>query len=254
LAPTPASDPRVVALLESSPRWWHVDAVAVTGSTNADVVALAQVGTASGYVLVAERQTAGRGRLDRTWHDHPGGSLLLSCLVDAPATATHAPLAAGLALVDAISGTGAQPTLKWLNDVELDARKCAGVLIEVTGDGRLVVGVGVDLDWRGVARDGERQRWTSVAEHVGADIDGAGLLVRLLGALDRHLRTADDDPAALVDRYREACSSLGRDVTVELGTRTVRGRASAIDARGALVVETAEGPVTVEVGDVVHLQ
>ncbi|MFW6091869.1 MAG: biotin--[acetyl-CoA-carboxylase] ligase, partial [Actinomycetota bacterium] len=116
--------------------------VASTGSTNADVAAAAAAGEAEGYVLVADRQIAGRGRLGRPWSSPAGSSLSVSCLLRPPPTVgpghwSWLPLLVGVAAVEAVrDAAGVEPRLKWPNDVLLDGAKLAGILVErVEGTG-----------------------------------------------------------------------------------------------------------------------
>lgn len=227
-------------------RWTAREHLAETPSTNAVALARAREGAPSGLVVTTDHQTAGRGRLGRRWLDLPAGaSLPVSVLVDAPRRPTLVPLAAGLAVVDAV-GRGAG--LKWPNDVLVGGRKVCGILVESAPDGRLVVGTGVNVDWRGVVRDGD---WTSLAEVDGADVDRGDLLDRLLDGLDARL---DLDPDRLLDDYRRVCVTLGREVRVELPSGVLVGVAEDVDGSGALRLRTGEGAVTVRAGDVEHLR
>jgi BirA family transcriptional regulator, biotin operon repressor / biotin---[acetyl-CoA-carboxylase] ligase len=128
---------------------WHV---AVTGSTNSDLLDAAAAGAPDRSVLVTDHQTAGRGRLDRRWDAPPGANLLVSMLFrdvpDPPVALTHR---VGLAVVDAardIAGAVEQHvdvSLKWPNDVLLGGRKLAGILAQRSPDGPVVVGLGLNV-------------------------------------------------------------------------------------------------------------
>ena len=120
-------------------------------STNRYLVDEAGAGAAPGLVVVADEQSAGRGRLGRTWVAPPGASLLASALLDGDAPAEHRHLvlvAAALAAIDAVdSHCGFRPRLKWPNDLVVGDRKLAGLLAEAAGTGAIVVGMGLNVDW-----------------------------------------------------------------------------------------------------------
>lgn len=255
-APTAALD----ALVDGPSLWHSVEVLDEVGSTNDVVAERAGSGTPAGLVVVADRQTAGRGRRGRAWEDVGAeGSLLVSTLLDTPPRhATLVPLAAGVAVADALRRRGVPARLKWPNDVLVPAadglRKCAGILTEQHGR-HLVVGMGVNVDWRGVARDGERAGWSSVAEALGADVDRWDLLADILRALEAWTRDLARDPVRLLASYRTRCATLGQQVEVSVPSgEVVEGRAVDLGQDGSLVVEGAAGPVTIAAGDVVHVR
>jgi BirA family transcriptional regulator, biotin operon repressor / biotin---[acetyl-CoA-carboxylase] ligase len=257
---TLADHPRVAALL-SGPLGWHtVEHLAEVGSTNDVALERVRQGVPAGLVVVADHQTAGRGRGGHRWEDAPGddASLLVSVVVaPPPAHVQLISLAGALAVADAVRRAGARPELKWPNDVLLDGRKCAGVLAERHRVGErdvLIVGLGIDVDWRGTERTGEATAWTSVAEAAGADVDRGDLLADLLRALATWLRSIPTDPLRLLTTYRAACVTVGRQVEVDVpdGT-TLRGRAVDLDRDGRLVVDTGDQQLAVNAGDVRHL-
>lgn len=254
-----ASHPAVQAAVRSAHHLTlHQHHPSVT-STNDVALSGVGAGVPLGLVVTADRQTAGRGRHGRTWTDDVAGpegpgNLAVTVVVALPAHAPGlTPLATGLAVHAAYASAGADPELKWPNDVLLDGRKAAGILVErhtVVGREVAVIGCGLDLDWRGVPRDGDAARWTSLAESLGEGIDRGRVLADLLEALDRELWGLGG-PAALLARYRERCGTLGRDVEVALpGGRRVAGTAVDLDGDGLLVVDTGRERVTVRAGDV----
>lgn len=217
-------------------------------------------GARPGTLVMADRQRAGRGRHGRSWRDgpHPLASLAASLVMpDRPAALGLVPLAVGLAVRDAVrdavtdEATAGTLALRWPNDLLIGAapaRKCAGVLVERralapaergVAPSVLVVGVGIDIDWRdapsaGRAGSGERD-WTSLAEASGAPVDPVALLAGLIDALERWL---DADAARVLASHRAASASLGRDVVVTAadGSR-LGGRALDLMPDGALVLE-----------------
>ena len=220
------------------PPGWQVTEVVETGSTNADL--LARVDTAPDRtVLRADHQTAGRGRLDRTWDAPPGANLLVSLLFrevpDDPTELTHR---VGLAIVDtARELAGVEASLKWPNDVVVDDAKLAGILAQRAPNGVVVVGAGINLGWA-----------PPDAARLGDDIAPSGALAVVLRAYDAL-------PADITARYRAALGTLGRQVRVERHGDTIVGRAVDIDHDGRLVV-IDECALThhIDVGDVVHLR
>ncbi len=171
----------------------------------------------------------------------------MSCLVDLPPRPTLVPLAAGLVVADVVARAGAEPELKWPNDVLIAERKCAGVLVEVCKR-LLVVGIGLNTDWRGAMPP---ESWTSLAEELDHEVDRWAVLVDLLDALDHRLA---QDPDRLLADYRDNCSTLGREVVVEGSGRMIAGVAVDVDERGALEVWTDGRAVAVDAGDVIHVR
>jgi BirA family biotin operon repressor/biotin-[acetyl-CoA-carboxylase] ligase len=246
--------------------WTSVTVVDSTGSTNADLVA---AGGPEGQVLVAEEQTAGRGRLGRSWASRPGASLLFSVLVRPdsipPGRRSWLPLLAGVAVATAVrSVSGLPATLKWPNDLLIDHRKFTGILAEQTGDA-VVIGIGINVANQAdelPAGPGGLPPTSLLAE--GADVSRQELLVEILRQFERHYLPfkANPDPVAtgLAAEYENLCATLGRRVRVELPAgRTLTGEATGIDADGRLLV-TSDGGVTpgsvtpVSAGDVVHVR
>lgn len=207
--------------------------------------------------VVADEQTAGRGRLGRSWSTPPGRALAVSVLVEPTATPSWLPLLAGLAVREAareVAGVGT--LLKWPNDVLVPAdgdRKLCGILCELVPAG-VVVGVGVNVSQtRAELPVGTA---TSLAL-AGADgVDRERLLTAYLQHLARlHQVLAGDGPGRLRTAYEEASATIGTDVEVHLPAGEVLGgRATGIDAHGRLVLTTAAGERSVAAGDVVHVR
>lgn len=250
------------ALTRPDGLWQRIQLVASTGSTNADAAAAAQTGAPHGLVIVAEHQTAGRGRLDRGWTAPPRSGLTFSVLLRPTVPAGHwhwlSILAALATSVAVAEQCGLEPRLKWPNDLLLDDRKLAGVLAERIGDA-VVVGVGLNVSLR--AEELPVENATSLllagAEHPDRD--------RLLRAVLRtwadwyqRWEAAGGDPVGcgLRSAYLDRCATLGRQVRVELpaGQPPLYGEAVDLDESGRLVVRSAAGDQAVGAGDVVHVR
>jgi BirA family biotin operon repressor/biotin-[acetyl-CoA-carboxylase] ligase len=238
-----------------------IEAHDVIGSTNDRARELLADGGSEGVVVVADAQSAGRGRRDRRWHSPAGRSLSLSAVVRPRLAARDAwqlALAAALAVTKACEPV-ATTWLKWPNDVVgPDGSKIGGILIEtvieadrVTG---AVVGVGLNLDWRRDEMPAEiREAASSLSELGDAPIDRVALLDRLLEALSDELDWIEDGVSPL-PRYRERCRTLGMRVTVAVGERTIDGVAVDLDVDGALIVQAGEARERVESGEVLRVR
>ena len=242
-------DERVRADLAASTRFNDIRVLEVTDSTNRVVAELAAGGAPEGVVVEAEVQTAGRGRLDRTWEAAPGSGLLVSVLLrpaGLPLARWHLlTSAAGLAGSDACAEvSGFRPSLKWPNDLVAGSGKLAGILAESSA-GAAVVGMGLN-----VHSGPPGSAWLD--QLAGRRVSRAALLVAWLRAFDRLL----DDWDLVASRYRAECSTVGRQVEVEQADGKLAGTADTIDDQGRLVVRPAGGgaPVVVSAGDVVHLR
>lgn len=260
-----AADPRVRACLMASTVWHGLTHQAEVGSTQDLALQSLRLGQRPGLVVVADAQTAGRGRAGRSWRDDvagPGGpaNLAVTATVAAPENnAGLVPLATGLAVASAYRAAGADPRLKWPNDVLLGGRKAAGILVErhtlPDGPTVLLIGCGLDLDWRGVERSGDAAGWTSLAEAIDGEVDRAQVLVDLLEHLGSRVAQLPSRPEEVLAAYRPQCATIGRQVRVERpGGQVLVGRASSIDASGRLLLESQTGREVVDVGDVFHIE
>ncbi len=251
------------ALLAPGGLWSALEVKQETGSTNEDVAAAAATGAAEGLVVVAERQTSGRGRLGRSWASPPRAGLAVSVLLRPSGVPTGKlgwlPLLAGVALVETVRRLGrVEAVLKWPNDLLIDDRKCAGILAEAAGGG-IVLGMGLNVTLR--ADELPTPTSTSLALAGSACTDRDPLLRAILRELARwygEWRAVGGDPLAsgLRDAYRLHCGTLGRTVTVSLpGGRRLTGRASDVDTDGRLVVTTGDGRANpVAAGDIEHVR
>lgn len=233
------------------------------GSTNALLADRARTGAAAGTVLVTEHQTAGRGRLDRTWLTPARACLTFSLLERPDLPARHwpmIPLAVGYAVHTALSASLPELSdrglgLKWPNDVLVADRKLAGILVERidTPDGpAAVIGIGLNVS----LTDGELPvpTATSLALELGRAPDRTDLLLDLVAALGDAVGMLHQ-PEHLRAAYAAVCSTVGREVRVELPTGPpLLGRAADIDTDGRLLVDGPGGRVAVGVGDVIHVR
>lgn len=247
---------------------WRIERVEETGSTNVDLAQRARDGADEGAVIVARYQSAGRGRLARTWESAPGASVMASFLIrpdSVPADRwSWLPLLVGVAVVDALDQVaGLTAMLKWPNDVLIGDGKLAGILVERVDTPvgpAAVAGVGLNVHQQlGELPEGA----TSVAVEMHSsrqmDVDTEavlGAICHQLGAWYPRWRATGGDPApALWGAYRRRCATLGRRVRADLpGGGPVVGVAVDVDASGRLVIDTGSGPATVGAGDVVHLR
>ncbi|WP_405599645.1 MULTISPECIES: biotin--[acetyl-CoA-carboxylase] ligase [unclassified Streptomyces] len=249
--------------------WSSVDVVPATGSTNSDLVALALSGKAEeGAVLVAESQSAGRGRLDRQWTAPARSGLFFSVFLKPGAEVPverwgWLPLLTGVAVATGLArAAGVDTALKWPNDLLVNVggeeRKAGGILAERAGDG-VVVGIGLNVSLR--ADELPVPGAGSLALAGAASTDRDPLLRAVLRSLEERFvewRAAGGDPAVsrLQETYAAGCATLGRNVRAELpGGMELVGEAVAVDGDGRLVIASEDGvQQPVGAGDIVHLR
>lgn len=255
--------------------WSELTVVESTGSTNSDLAARARAGAAEGAVLVAEEQTAGRGRLDRQWTAPPRSGLFFSVLLrpsDVPVERWGwLPLLAGVATATAVSRAGGVDTgLKWPNDLLVtvagEERKTGGILAERVGGpppgfagGGVVIGIGLNVSLREDELPVPAAGSLALAGAKGTDRDPLlRAVLRSLADWYGEWRTAGGDPDAsrLRQVYAAGCVTLGRAVRAELpGGGAATGTAVAVDDDGRLVIASPDGSErAVGAGDVVHLR
>ncbi|MET8683859.1 biotin--[acetyl-CoA-carboxylase] ligase [Streptomyces sp. NPDC004732] len=257
-------------LLRDGGLWSSLDVVAATGSTNTDLAARADE-LPEGAVLVAEEQSAGRGRLDRRWSAPARSGLFFSVLLKPAEVPVERwgwlPLLTGVAVASGLSRVaGVDTALKWPNDLLVTVgdqeRKAGGILAERAGSasgGGIVVGVGLNVTLR---EDELPVPTAGSLALAGAKVtDRDPLLRAVLRSLEQWYgdwRAASGDPAAsrLQEAYAAGCATLGRRVRAELpGDRSIVGEAVAVDGDGRLVLATEEGvQQPVGAGDIVHLR
>ncbi|MER7455264.1 biotin--[acetyl-CoA-carboxylase] ligase [Nocardia beijingensis] len=239
----------------------RIDVVESTGSTNADLIALAADPAADRVVLLAETQVQGRGRHARTWVSPPRAQLAMSILVRlpgiGPASLAWLALLTGVAVVDALRTTADVPAeLKWPNDVLIDGRKVAGILAEVAagGDGAPAVVIGLGLNVSLTREELPVPHATSLTIAGARETDRTVLVRSLLTEFAQRFtawRDADWATDELAAAYRERCATIGTEVRAELpGGRMLTGIADGIDDYGRLLI----GGEAVSAGDVTHLR
>jgi BirA family biotin operon repressor/biotin-[acetyl-CoA-carboxylase] ligase len=232
---------------------WRVEHHATIDSTNREARDRARSGAEPGLVVVADHQTAGRGRLDRRWEAPPGSSLLLSVLLPAPAgpsSAHAAVVAVAVALAEAVGEVaGVDVGLKWPNDLVVGDRKLAGILAEAEGDA-VVVGAGCNVNWETFPPDLAATA-TACNLEAGHPVDRDDVLDAFLVRLALRL----DAPEALDPAYRSRLVTLGRRVRVERADDVLEGVAVDVTGEGVLAVRDDDGVRhDVITGDVVHLR
>lgn len=230
----------------------RLDVLDEIGSTNDVLVERARAGTEPEFsVVVTTSQTAGRGRLGRTWVAPPGRTIAVSVLLAPPERPDWLPLLAGLAMARAVRSlvTGHAVTLKWPNDVQVDGLKVSGLLAELVPGAGVVIGAGLNLTMA------ESELPTPVSTSLTlVGVSPEGLVDRALAAYLGQLRdlyegmlAGADIPALLAAE----CDTIGRRVRVELpGGDDLYGTATGIDAAGRLLVDGR----AISAGDVTHLR
>jgi len=241
----------------------RLDVVETTGSTNADLLARHGAGEdIDGAVLIAEHQSAGRGRNGRAWSTPPRSQIALSVGIAARGVPTAAwgwvPLLTGVAVVEAVRATaGVDANLKWPNDVLVGEGKLAGILAEVAApDPVIVVGLGLNVTL--TADEAPDARATSLLMLGSTMLDRSALLGAVLAELAIRIdrwRCAGGPDATLVADYRRRSLTLGTRVRALLpGDREIIGMATDLDESGQLSIDTGAQTVTVSAGDITHLR
>lgn len=246
-----------------------VEVLPHTPSTNAVLAERARDGAPEGLVVATEHQTAGRGRLDRSWETPAGSALTFSTLLRPevpPATWPWLPLLTGYAVAKSLAAAGFGAVLKWPNDVLIGDRKVAGILVErveTPGGPAAIVGIGLNVLLEAEA--------LPVPTATSLLVESGGLghpvpdrTVLLASLVDTLLESYDAWQAGIADgsvvrlreSYTRVCGTVGREVEVSLPDGSLLlGRARGIDEHGRLVVAPTAGPeVAVGAGDVVHVR
>ncbi|OFX24494.1 MAG: biotin--[acetyl-CoA-carboxylase] ligase [Anaeromyxobacter sp. RBG_16_69_14] len=229
------------------------------GSTNDIAKRLADDGAAHGEVVVAEAQTAGRGRRGRVWASPTGRNLTFSIILRPdlpPSRASELTLVASVALCQAVRQAGVPAGIKWPNDLLVHGRKLAGILTELAADPDrvqwVVLGIGVNVNVRAEEFPAElRDIATSLAMERGEPVPRALFAAAVLSSLEEWLdRHAEDGFPPVREAWRAMSITLGREVRVRASDRDLEGVAEDVDEAGALLVRTPAGLERVLAGDV----
>ena len=251
---------RIRSLLGSST--WTVQVLEEVSSTNTLLKELGRQGAPAGTVLVADRQTGGRGRLGRSFLSPGGVGVYLSALIRpdcAPRSLMHLTCAVAVAMCDAVEQAfGFRPGIKWTNDLVVGTKKLGGILTELGLDpktGRVsyaVLGIGINCgQYEADFDESIRSMATSARLVLGREADREMLIVEMIRALERMDKTLLSSPAAMLERYKADCITLGQPVSIVRGDSVRHALALDVDAEGGLVVRYDSGETgTVTSGEV----
>jgi BirA family biotin operon repressor/biotin-[acetyl-CoA-carboxylase] ligase len=235
-----------------------------TTSTNDVAERLGRDGVKEGVVIFAESQSKGRGRLGRAWVSTQGKGLWFSVLLRPPLTpqaATQLTIASATALARALRTAAAIGCeIKWPNDILVNERKVCGILTEMSAEldkvNYLVLGIGVNVNFEESDFPVELRRTaTSLAIEADRKFKRAEVAANILRELDRdYSRVCSGKFAQVADEWEDQCTTIGRQVEIASGKRTILGRAESLDAEGALLVRTQHGHLERIIGGDVTLR
>ena len=229
-------------------------------STNTLLKDLAARGAAEGTIVIAEEQTAGRGRMGRTWLS-PGHSNLYLSLMLRPAIEPERvfvlTMVLALATIDGVEAVcRLRPMIKWPNDLYVGEKKLGGILTEFSVRGKtveyVVLGLGLNVNWNPGEEQGLIYQATSILEETGTKISRSDLLVEILRSFGNcYMRVLAGNIAVFYDKWNERCMLLGKPVEIKTTDGSLFGRALRIDRKGALIIEDDNGrEKTILSGDV----
>jgi BirA family biotin operon repressor/biotin-[acetyl-CoA-carboxylase] ligase len=239
-------------ITSSLSRYWRVSVVDLTASTQDDLAKKITTGDgSSGDVIVANYQSAGRGRLDRTFLAPPSTALLFSIYLQPERSRNDwgfIPLLAGYSIADTLNKMSANVLIKWPNDLLIDELKTGGIIATAVGSG-VIIGIGINVST--TATELPVENATSLALAGVTKLDRNFLLPLLLNSFERHF-TEWDKGGSFLERYSQLSATQGREVTIDGPSQTTtQSRARAFDEQGRLHLE---GGQIVTVGDVIHLR
>ena len=220
-------------------------------STNSFAMELADKGASHGTIVIADRQTKGRGRMGRTWISPSGGNIYMSVILAPPmelAQATLLTIMAGVACCRALRNTTGLPVeIKWPNDLMVAHKKLGGILTEIKSSGDTIlyavmgIGINVNAELRNFPPE-VRSAATSVRNEMGKTESRAFLMAEILNELDRwHHVFVQKGKEKLLNEWRELTSMMGRPVQVTMGEEIVKGLALDVDDEGMLIVKLPSG-------------
>jgi len=245
----PLDQSRITAALS---RYWRVSVVDLTTSTQDDLATKANAGEAkNGDVIIANYQSAGRGRLDRTFIAPASTALLFSIYLQPQRERDDwgfLPLLAGFSIADTLRKINANVSIKWPNDLLIDEMKIGGIISTAAGSG-VVIGIGINVST--TASELPVETATSLNIAGVSKLDRNLLLPLLLNAFETDF-TAWDQGESFLERYSQLSATRGREVTI-IGPAesAMRSRAQSFDEQGRLHLEDGQ---IVTVGDVIHLR
>jgi BirA family biotin operon repressor/biotin-[acetyl-CoA-carboxylase] ligase len=235
-----------------------------TTSTNDVVEKLARDGVKEGVVVFAESQTKGRGRLGRQWMSPARKGLWFSILLRPelrPQETTQLMVAAATALWRAIRAvTGIAAEIKWPNDILIRGKKVVGILTELSAEvdrvKHVTLGVGVDVNLSASEFPADLKKIaTSLRVESGKPVSRPELATAILRELDRdYARVCAGQFATVADEWEQKCTTIGKNVVIQIGDRKLRGRAEALDDDGALLIRTEHGHLERIIGGDVTLE
>ncbi len=235
-----------------------------TTSTNDIIEKLARDGVREGVVVFAESQTRGRGRLGRKWVSPANKGLWFSILLRPhlhPQESTQLTVASATALRRAIlNTTELKPEIKWPNDILIGGKKVAGILTELRAEldrvHHITLGIGVDVNVAAAELPAEiRSIATSLMVEAGTEISRVELAAAIIRELDKdYCRVCNGEFSEVADEWEAGCATIGRNVKVHMGDRTISGRAESLDDDGALLVRTEHGRLERVIGGDVMLE
>lgn len=235
-----------------------------TDSTNGEALSAAAKGAEHGTVIVAEEQTAGRGRLGRVWYSEKSAGIYASVILRPPLAPSAAPiltLMAGVAVCEAVHlSTALAPDIRWPNDVLVNGKKVCGILTEMSAEldrlHAVVLGIGINVNHVAMPDD-LRSTATSLRMEAGKPISRAQVFVALLRSLERHYELLlREGSRAIVDRWAATSTfAEGRQVRVLTGTGEYQALTAGLDPRGALRVRRGDGrEETLVAGEIVEVK
>ena len=230
------------------------------GSTNGLAKKQALIGAPEGTLVLAEEQTAGRGRLDRRWLSHGHKNLLFTILLRPPLNADNIfilTMILGISTIDSVKEmTGLDVFIKWPNDLYLNNRKLAGILTEFSVKDGLVeyviIGLGLNVNWMPGEGDGLLYPATSILAEAGISISRNELLVGILKRFEiSYGSVLSGETEDLYSRWNRLSLIIGRDVEIISSDKILKGKAISIDRQGALILKNSQGKeVKILSGDV----
>ena len=219
-------------------------------STNSLLKEFADRGAVEGTVLISEEQTAGKGRMGRSWLSPKGTNLLFSILLRPPMIVDDVfilTMALALSAIDAVEDvSGLSASIKWPNDLYVANGKLAGILTEFSTEGRrlayVVLGLGMNVNWSPGKPAKSAYRATSIFEETGRIVSRELLLVLVLKGFERaYGDVLSGKRDAFLERWNSRCMVLGRRVEIDTPEGKVFGNAIRIDSQGALIIKDHQG-------------